>query len=126
MDERTKALFTDAERRAERVVGQVRMAVALSLGAVLAIAVVAHAHRDDAVLPVQIAAATTTLVAYLALGALSYHVAVPHPFRPWMRWACVTGDAGVLLMSVVLNGVTTRVGGNYLACFPAPWFAPVV
>src|SRR6266446_7656027 len=46
MDERTKALFTDAERSAERVVGQLRMAVALSLGAVLAIAVVAHAHRD--------------------------------------------------------------------------------
>src|SRR6266404_3380469 len=126
MDEQTKALFTDAERRAERVVGQVRMAVALSLGAVLAIAVVAHAHRDDAVLPVQIAAAATTLVAYLALGALSYHVAVPRRFRPWMPWAFVTGDAGFLLISVGLNVVTTRVGGNYLASFPALWFAPLV
>src|SRR5260221_1779497 len=126
MDEQTKALFTDAERRAERVVGQLRMAVALSLGAVLAIAVVAHTHRDDAVLPVQIAAATTTLVAYLALGALSYHVAVPHRFRPWMPWAFVTGDAGFLLINVGLNVVTTGVGGNYLASFPALWFAPLV
>jgi adenylate cyclase len=126
MDERTKALFTDAERSAERVAGQLRMAVALSLGAVLAIAVVAHAQRADAVLPVQIAAATTTLVAYLALGALSYHVAVPHRFRPWMPWAFVTGDAGFLLINVGLNVVTTGVGGNYLASFPALWFAPLV
>src|SRR5258705_2496738 len=126
MDEQTKALFTDAERRAERVIGQVRMAVALSLGAVLVIAVVAHAHRNDAVLPVQIAAATTTLVAYLALGALSYHVAVPHRFRPWMPWAFVTGDAGFLLISVGLNVVTTGVGGNLFASFPSLWFAPLV
>src|SRR5882757_3323446 len=126
MDERTKALFTDAERRAERVVGQVRMAVALSLGAVLAIAVVVYAHRDDAVLSVQIAAATTTLVAYLALGALSYHVAVPHRFRAWMPWAFVTGDAGFLLINVGLNVFTTGLGGNYLALFPALWFAPLI
>ena len=126
MDEQTKALFTDAERRAERVVGQVRMAVALSLGAVLAIAVVAHAHRDDAVLPVQIAAATTTLVAYLALGALSYHVAVPHRFRPWMPWAFVTGDAGFLLTHIGLDVVTTGLGGNYVASLPVLWLAPAV
>ncbi len=87
MDERTTALFADAERSAERVVGQLRMAIALSLGAVFAIAVVTHAQRDDAVLAVQITAASATIVAYLALGALSYHLAVPHRFRPWMPWA---------------------------------------
>jgi adenylate cyclase len=126
MNEQTKALFTGAERSAERVVGQLRMAAALSLGAVFAITVVAHAHRDDAVLPVQIAAAATTLVAYLGLGALSYHVAVPHRFRSWMPWAFATGDAGFLLINVALNVFTTGMGGNYLASFPALWFAPLV
>src|SRR5260370_35017975 len=90
MDEPTKALFTGAERSAERVVGQLRMAAALSLGAVFAITVAARAHRDDAVLATQIAAATTTLVAYLGLGALSYHVAVPPRFRSWMPCAFST------------------------------------
>ena len=126
MDERTKTLFADAERSAERVIGQLRMAAALSLGAVFAITVVVRAHSPDAVLAVQIAAVSTTFVAYLALGALSYHVAVPHRFRPWMPWAFVTGDAGILLISVGLNVVTTGVGGNYLASFPALWFAPLV
>src|SRR5258705_6567817 len=125
-DERTKALFADAERSAERVVGQLRMAIALSLGAVFAIAVVMHAQRDDAVLAVQITAASATIVAYLALGALSYHLAVPHRFRPWMPWAFVTGDAIFLLISVGLNVVTTGVGGNLFASFPSLWFAPLV
>jgi adenylate cyclase len=64
IDERTKALFADAERRAERVIGQLRMAMALSLGAVFAIAVITHAQRDDAVLPVQITVASATILAY--------------------------------------------------------------
>src|SRR5258708_37642051 len=97
MDERTKALFADAERSAERVIGQLRVAMALSLSAVFVIAVVTHTQRDDAVLPVQIAVASATMVAYLTLGALSYYVAVRHRFRPWMPWAFVTGDAGFLL-----------------------------
>ena len=116
-DERTKALFADAKRSAERVVGQLRMAMALSLGAGFAITVVTHAQRDETVLAVQIAAATTTLVAYLVLGALSYHLAVPHRFRPWMPWAFVTGDDGFLLINVGLNVFTTGIGGNYLASF---------
>jgi adenylate cyclase len=126
MDERMKALFADAERSAERVVGQLRMAMALSLGAVFAIVVVTHAQRDDAVLAVQITAGSATILAYLALGALSFRVAVPHRFRPWMPWAFVTGDAGFLLSNVGLNLVTTGLGGNYVASFPALWLAPVV
>jgi hypothetical protein len=54
MDERTKTLFADAERGAERIVGQIRMAAALTLGAVFATTVAARAHRPDAVLAVQI------------------------------------------------------------------------
>jgi adenylate cyclase len=125
-DERTKALFADAERSAERVVGQLRMAIALSLGAVFAIAVVMHAQRDDAVRPEQITAAFATIVAYLALGALSYHLAVPHRFRPWMPWAFVTGDAGFLLTHIGLDVVTTGLGGNYVASLPVLWLAPAV
>ena len=125
-DERTKALFADAERSAERVVGQLRMAIALSLGAVFAIAVVMHAQRDDAVRPEQITAASATIVAYLALGALSYHLAVPHRFRPWMPWAFVTGDAGFLLTHIGLDVVTTGLGGNYVASLPVLWLAPAV
>jgi adenylate cyclase len=43
MDQRTKSLFADAERSAEWTIGQLRMAMALCLGAVFAIAVVRHA-----------------------------------------------------------------------------------
>jgi hypothetical protein len=125
-DERTKVLFADAERSAERVVGQLRMAIALSLGAVFAIAVVMHAQRDDAVRPEQITAAFATILAYLALGALSYHLAVPHRFRPWMPWAFVTGDAGFLLTHIGLDVVTAGLGGNYVASLPVLWLAPAV
>jgi adenylate cyclase len=126
MDEGTKALFAGAERSAERLVGRLRIATALSLGAAFATTVVAHAHREDAVLPVQIAAAAATLVAYFGLGALSYHLAVRRRFRTWMPWAFVTGDAGFLLINVGMNAFTTGIGGNYLASFPALWFAPLV
>src|SRR6266446_5835902 len=126
MDEQTKALFADAERSAERVIGLLRMAMALSLGTVFAIAVVTYADGDDAVLPIQIAATSATIVAYLALGALSYHVAVPHRFRSWMPWAFVTGDAGFLLSNVGLNAILTGLTANYIASLPALWLAPVV
>src|SRR5438552_18629437 len=102
------------------------MAMALSLGAGFAITVVTHAQRDETVLAVQIAAATTTLVAYLVLGALSYHLAVPHRFRPWMPWAFVTGDAGFLLTHIGLDVVTTGLGSNYVASLPVLWLAPAV
>jgi adenylate cyclase len=125
-DELTKALSADAERSAERVIGQLRMGIALSLGAVFAVVVVTHAQSDEAVLPVQIAEASATLVAYLALGALSYHVAAPHRFRPWMPWAFVTGDAGFLLSNIGVNLAIAGVGSNYVACFPALWLTPVV
>ena len=126
MDERTRTLFADAERSAERVIGQLRMAAALSLGAVFAITVVARARSQDAVLGVQVAAVFATFLAYLALGALSYRVAVRHRLRPWMPWAFATGDAGFLLLNVGLNVFTTGLGGSYLAVLPALWFAPLV
>jgi adenylate cyclase len=126
MDERTEALFAEAERSAERVIGQLRMAMALGLGAVFAIAVLTRAHHDDAVIPVQIIVGSATIGAYLALGALSYHVAVPRRFRPWMPWAFVTGDAGFLLSNVGLNFVIAGVSGNYVASFPALWLVPVL
>src|SRR5439155_8599091 len=85
-----------------------------------------HAQRDDAVRPEQITAAFATIVAYLALGALSYHLAVPHRFRPWMPWAFVTGDAGFLLTHIGLDVVTTGLGGNYVASLPVLWLAPTV
>ena len=94
MDERTKALFADAERSAERVIGQLRVAMALSLGAVFIIAVVTHTQRDDAVLAVQIAVASATIVAYLVLGVLSYpsHTDFVHgcrgPSLPAMPVSC--------------------------------------
>jgi adenylate cyclase len=126
MDERTRTLFADAERSAERVIGQLRMAAALSLGTVFAITVVARARSQDAVLGVQVAGVCATFLAYLALGALSYRVAVRHRLRPWMPWAFATGDAGFLLLNVGLNVFTRGLGGSYLAVLPALWFAPLV
>ena len=126
MDERTEALFADAERSAERVIGQLRMAMALSLAAVFAITVVARARSEDAVLAVQIAAVFVTFFAYLALGALSYRVAVRHRLRPWMPWAFATGDAGFLLVNIGLSVFTRGLGGGYLAVLPAVWFVPLV
>src|SRR6266436_7652968 len=126
MDERTKAQFAEAERSVERVIGLLRMAMALSLGAVFAIAAITYADSDDAVLPVQIAAPSAMIVAYLALGAISCHVAVPHRFRSWMPWAFVTGDAGFLLSNVGLNVIITGLTANYIASLPALWLAPAV
>jgi adenylate cyclase len=126
MDERTKALFTGAEMSAERLVGQLRMAAALSLGAVFAITVVAHARHDNAVLPTQIAAAVATLFAYFGLGAISFHVAVARRFRSWMSWAFVTGDVGVLLINIGLNVFNRGISGHYVASLPTLWFAPLV
>jgi hypothetical protein len=61
MDKRARALFAGAERSAERLVGQLRMATSLSLGLLFAITVLARAGHTDAVLPMQIVAAISTL-----------------------------------------------------------------
>ena len=87
MDKRARALFAGAERSAERLVGQLRMATSLSLGLLFAITVLARAGHTDAVLPMQIVAAISTLGAYLGLGAASYRLASQHRFRPWKPWA---------------------------------------
>jgi adenylate cyclase len=52
MEEQPNALFIEAERSAERIAGQLRMATAIGLSGVFALAVVTHAHREDAVLAV--------------------------------------------------------------------------
>jgi len=126
MDERTKALFADAEAKRGTRHRSASHGEWHELGAVFAIAVVTYANSDDAVLPIQIAATSATIVAYLALGALSYRVAVPHRFRSWMPWAFVTGDAGFLLSNVGLNVAITGLTANYIASLPALWLAPAV
>jgi adenylate cyclase len=126
MDPHARALFIEAEMRAERILAILRFTVALTLSAVFVLTIITRAQQDDAMLAAQIAVTSTTAVAVIGLGAISFYLAVPCRFRTWMPWGFATGDAGLLIGNVALNLATTGVPGNYVGALPSVLLVPLV
>jgi len=120
-----QTLFDEAALRAERIVALLRLAVAVVIGTVFAVAV-SRQTVDDIILVRQLALAAATIAGYLVLALIALWTVAAQRFRPWMAWVFSSFD--VLLLLVSLDGVMDNTGlrGDYLPAAPVIWLAPVI
>ena len=120
-----QAVFDEAALRAERIVAILRLAVAVVIGIVFALAV-SRQTVDNIVLVRQLALAAATIAGYLILGLAALWVVAARRFRTWMAWVFASFD--VLLLLISLDGVMANTGmpGDYLPAAPVIWLAPVI
>ena len=82
----TGALVHEAERRAERYAGLLRMAIALALAVVFLVAVIPFRYEATEVLQRQWYYAMGGMTGYFLLGLLAWILARGTGFRRWMVW----------------------------------------
>lgn len=119
------ALFREAEMRAERTVGLLRMVVAVVL-AIAFVGVVGLAPPDELALGRQLTIAAATLAGYLGVGLLAWSLARGDRLRPWMSWLFATLDVLVVVASLELGLLNVGAPGGYVAIMPVVWLAPLV
>lgn len=120
-------LFREAEVRAERIIGVLRVIVALSLAIIFFLAVIRLAPDiADPVVLRQIVLAVGTMLAYLALGIVSFALAAAGRLSPWMFWLFAAGDVGFVLVSLGIGLSNADVESNFLVAMPAAWLIPMV
>jgi adenylate cyclase len=123
----TADLLAEAEVRAERLAGLVRIVVAIVVSAVFAVAIVWFSGLlDDPAFAHEVTAAAITLVAYLGLGVLSVALARPGRFRPWMPWAFTLCDIGFLFANLSLMVVNFGLPSEDFTSFPPIWLSPLI
>ena len=121
-----KQLFFEAEMRAERLLGWVRITIALLLAGLFVVAVLRDMPADDPVLQRQLVLAGLTMAGYLVIGIVSLTSARPETFRSWQTWCFATCDVVFILISLHIGLVNTGSAANYLTALPAAWLIPIV
>ena len=121
-------LFHGAEIRAERLVAVLRMAIAFGLGLSFGLAIWPQADEapPTPVLIRQWIYAGGTMLAYFALGLVSWLANQRGLYRPWMAWPAATADCLFVLLGVWLSLVNINVPGSHVFVFPSVWLAPLV
>ena len=115
-----------AEERAERTVGLIRMAIAISLGVVFVVTLSAAKPVEQLVLNRQMLFAGGSMLSYFLLGLASVSIVTGGLYRPWMAWVAATGDGAFLLINIWTSLLNTGLSANFLILFPPLWLAPVV
>ena len=122
----TDRLFEVAERRAERLIALIRIAVAVLLGSVFVVAVGGTVPPGDVVLRRQLVVAVATLAAYFVAGLVSFLLTARGRARRRYAFAFVTLDVLFVIGSLWLNRINTGLPPNYLVVFPVVWLIPVI
>lgn len=122
----TGALVHEAERRAERYAGLLRMAIALALAAVFLVAVIPFRYEATEVLQRQWYYAMGGMTGYFLLGLLAWILARGTGFRRWMVWPLAAGDCLFVLSGLWLSLQNTGAGPAVTLAFPSAWLIPVV
>jgi adenylate cyclase len=124
-DELRRRLYLEAEIEAERLLAAVRILLALLLAATLGGALLAVDTPPPSV-RLQILVAFPVLLAYGAVGILSFRLATPARFRAWLPWAFTAADAGLVLFNIAATVINLDAPARALWVFPAAWLAPIV
>ncbi|NYZ14616.1 adenylate/guanylate cyclase domain-containing protein [Azospirillum sp. RWY-5-1] len=119
-------LLREAEVRAERTVGTLRMAVSAALALTFLVAVLGTVPEDNAMLERQLLAAGTTLGTYFLFGAATVRLAGRHRVWPWLGWVFAAVDVLFVAVNVHLTARNTGLPTNFGAGFPVVWLAPLV
>lgn len=119
-------LLFEAEARAERLAGALRMAVALALGVTFLLAVQPGEQQADAMLRRQWVYAILDMAAYFCVGLATWAIARSRHYRRWMIWPIAAIDCLFVLNGLWLSLGNTGAGSALTLAFPAAWLVPVV
>lgn len=120
-------LLFEAERRAERLAGVLRMVVALALMATFLLAVQPREQTGaSAVLQRQWIYAMADMAGYFLMGLGTWALARSTRYRRWMVWPIAAGDCAFVLAGLWLSLGNTGAGAAVTLAFPSAWLVPVV
>jgi adenylate cyclase len=122
----SRNLFFEEERRAETILAILRIILAVLLTLVLFLATAPMADTRPPPAAGELTIAFTTLSAWLGLGVLSFALARPRRYRPWMAWPLATADITLILGSLQFALANMAVPASFAAVFPVVWVAPLV
>lgn len=121
-----RALFREAEVRAERTLGLVRVAIALILAAAFLTSEAREPPPDVEVVWRQMVAAAATILGFLLLGLISWGLARSGRLQPWHGWVFAALDVLLLLGSIYFGLVNTDLTVDHISVLPAIWLIPLV
>ncbi|WP_171052695.1 adenylate/guanylate cyclase domain-containing protein [Ruegeria sediminis] len=119
-------LLFDAEKRAERLAGLLRMAVAAGLGLTFVLVVRPQAANADTVLWTQWAYAAIGMTGYFLLGFFGWLLARSRYYRAWMVWPVAAGDCLFVLSGLWMSVGNVGAGSAVTLAFPSAWLVPLV
>lgn len=119
-------LLGKAEQDAERIVGVLRMLVAISLAIFFLSTVWPVLNMGHAVLERQWAFALTTMAAYFFLGFVTWMIARNGRFLGWMAWPVSAADSLFMIVNVWLGMRNVGLSGDAVFVLPAMWLVPLV
>ncbi|MGI9426182.1 MAG: adenylate/guanylate cyclase domain-containing protein, partial [Hyphomicrobiaceae bacterium] len=115
-----------ADAEAEGLLGLVRMAVALALGAALLLAINAPARPDSDVLDRQILLGVTVIASYFFVGLAASLIVRAGHYRPWMAWITAFLDVVLICSSVWLSTVNSGTSSLFAFIFPSALMVPLM
>lgn len=125
-DEAFNTLIREAERRAERLIGVLRIFVALALAVVFNAAVVGTAPTDDPVLMRQLELARMTIGVCVLIGIAAILLSSERRHRMWFAYGFVAADVSFVVASLMLALRNIGLESSFVAALPTIWLAPLV
>lgn len=126
MEPSHRALIEDAERRAERLIGALRIAVGLVLMVLMNVVLDGPAPSWTTVLVNQQLLARATILLFMAIGGLAIVLSARTRYRPWFAYGFVTADALFVLASLATSLANTGTSPALLIALPSIWLAPLI
>lgn len=118
--------IAEADAAAEKLLGYVRMAVALALGLSILVAALSPDRPDDAVLLRRLLFGGIGMSAYFALGLLAVLLVRSRRYAPWMAWGAAAADVVLIAWNIYGPIGFSGIQGIYALAFPAAMMVPLV
>jgi adenylate cyclase len=112
-------LLAEAEIRAERITALARMSALVLVAIVLYLSVSQSNLAREAAFTRAIGFAWVNLIGYVGLGGVSYVLATPERYRPWMPWVFATCDLALMFAQLVISLESFQLAPMYVATIPA-------
>lgn len=126
METSHSALIEDAERRAERLIGILRIIVGIALMLVFNVAVEGTAPAGDDVVVNQQLLARVTILLFMAIGLLAIVLSARRFYRPSFAYGFVTADVLFVLASLATSIANTSTSPALLIALPSVCLVPLV
>jgi len=121
----TTRLIGAAAVKAERLVGAIRILVALALGIVIVLQVAPNWDIVSESVRGRIVFAAASIMVYFILGIVSYRLAGSPGYQAWMSWVFAALDVCFVLFSLHQALRTTELSADFLPTIVAIWLVPL-